>query len=115
MANRTSQFGLGQVVVTYDRHQRVDVTYPPYPFEMTVTTAAPQPLPQTFNLLRPFKLAVWVTILVALSVATTTTIAILYISGLSQKKEAPPCSEVIWRSFRDLYLANVCQGMVCNY
>ncbi len=66
--NRTSQFGIGNIFMTYRKSFAADETYPLYTFEWNVATASPEPLTPYFNLLRPYTFRVWMLVIVSIIV-----------------------------------------------
>ncbi len=106
VSNRTSQFGVGNAIMAHDRHLLVDLTHPLYPFEITVVTARPRPLSQSFNILRPFSLPVWMA--ACGSLVATIAVAFLTLRGASEGRGR---HDLMWYSARDAFGMNLGQGL----
>ncbi len=105
VANGTSAFGLGHLVIEYRSTAVVDLTHPPYQFEMVVATAKPKPLTPFFNLLRPFSLTVWVLVTLAIPI----TMGVLYF--MFAKPELDNLNAKVWSCFQCVFGSMAGQGL----
>jgi heme/copper-type cytochrome/quinol oxidase subunit 3 len=80
--NGSSLIAGGLLSLSYHRYELADPTISAFPMETIFVTQAPRPLPQIWNVFRPFKLSLWFTLLAS---TITVTFAIHFLLAKERK------------------------------